>query len=245
MERAAIRIGTSGWEYDHWRGDFYPSDLPKDRWLEHYARTFGTVELNASFYRLPQRSTFVRWGARAPNGFTFSVKASRYLTHLKRLSEPDEPLQRFWSRATGLGDRLGPVLYQLPPRWKPNPERLAQFLERVPQERAQALEFRDARWYGSWLDALLGSAGVALCLHDMAGSSPEPRPVGPFVYLRLHGSGARYGGRYSDAALAAWAARLSDWADAGLPAWVYFNNDIGGHAPRDAVRLRERIDGAR
>lgn len=241
MDRAAIRIGTSGWEYDHWRGGFYPNDLPRDRWLEHYARTFDTVELNASFYRLPPRSMFARWAARVPETFAFSVKASRYLTHLKRLREPDEPLERFWSHAAGLGDRLGPVLYQLPPRWKPNRERLQSFLERIPASRAQVLEIRDARWYGSWLTALLESAAVALCLHDMAGSAPEPRPTGPFVYLRLHGSGARYGGRYPDAVLDGWAARLSEWAHAGLPAWVYFNNDLGGHAPRDAVRLRERI----
>ena len=242
MGRAPIRIGTSGWEYEHWRGSFYPRDLPKDRWLVHYAATFDSVELNASFYRLPARSTFDAWRRRVPDGFAFAVKASRYLTHLKRLREPDEPLERFWSRATALGDRLGPVLYQLPPRWRPNLERLETFLARVPRGRAQAIEIRDPRWYGAPLAAMLDAADVALCLHDMPGSEPSPQPVGPFVYLRLHGSGARYAGRYPDAALDRWASRLGEWTDAGLPAWVWFNNDVGGHAPRDAIRLRERIE---
>jgi uncharacterized protein YecE (DUF72 family) len=245
MAHGRLRIGTSGWEYQHWRGDFYPDDLPKDGWLEHYARTFATVELNASFYRLPPRVTFERWARRVPDDFVFSAKASRYLTHLKRLREPGEPLDRFWTRATGLGSHLGPVLYQLPPRWKPNLERLAAFLAVVPPDRPQVVEIRDRRWYGPALDELLEQAGVALCLHDMAGSGTAGTvgPVGPFVYLRLHGSGARYGGRYPDAVLDEWAARLRRWTDAGRDAWVYFNNDIGGHAPRDALRLIERASG--
>jgi uncharacterized protein YecE (DUF72 family) len=240
---AAVRIGTSGWQYAHWSGDFYPRELPSTRWFEFYARHFDTVELNTSFYRLPQAQAFDGWRRRAPAGFTFAVKASRYLTHVKRLSDPAEPLDRFWSRARHLGDRLGPVLYQLPPRWAPNEERLAAFLSAVPSDHPQVVEFRDRRWYTPGTNALLEAAGVALCLHDM----PESRvaePVGPLVYVRFHGSGARYGGRYPDDALAEWATRIRGWSAVGLPVWAYFNNDIGGHAVRDAARLREAVGDA-
>lgn len=238
---ARVWIGTSGWEYDHWRGAFYPSDLPKNRWLEHYVTHFDTVELNASFYRLPQAITFARWARRVPSRFRFAVKASRYLTHVRRLKDPDEPLDRLWSRARRLGGGLGPMLYQLPPRWLPNRERLEAFLAALPPE-PQAIEFRDRRWYRPEVMALLERAGVALCLHDMAGSATEPRPAGPFVYVRFHGAGAKYAGSYPDAAIEAWAERAAVWAAEGRPVWMYFNNDVGGHAVVDAARLRAAVE---
>jgi uncharacterized protein YecE (DUF72 family) len=176
-----------------------------------------------------------------PDGFCFAVKASRYLTHLKRLSDPAEPLERFWSRAVRLGDRLGPVLYQLPPNWRRNVERLDAFLAEVPRGRSQAVEFRDRRWYHPSVYEVLERHGVALCVHDMQGSASPKRALGPFVYLRFHGSGQRYGGRYPSQRLAAWADRIGEWAGAGLPVWAYFNNDVGGHAVRDATRLREMV----
>jgi uncharacterized protein YecE (DUF72 family) len=236
-----IRIGTSGWEYRHWAGDFYPTDLSRERWLERYASEFNTVELNNSFYRLPASSVFAGWSQRVPSSFRFAVKASRYLTHIRRLRDPEEPLRRLWSRARRLGDHLGPVLYQLPPRWTPNGERLRTFLEQVPHE-PQAIEFRDARWYRPEILDLLGDACVALCLHDMDGSSPPIAPVGPFVYVRFHGAGVRYGGRYSSQRLSAWAGRIIEWAEADLAVWAYFNNDAGNHAVRDASRLRAMVE---
>ena len=236
-----VRVGTSGWEYRHWAGRFYPPDLPRARWLEFYASRFDTVELNNSFYRLPDADTFTSWRQRVPEGFMFAVKASRYLTHLRRLRDPAEPLERLWSRARHLRDRLGPILYQLPPNWRPNHERLAAFLETLPDGHPQAIEIRDRRWYGSTLTAALEDAGVALCLHDMVGSASPPARVGPFVYVRFHGSGAKYGGRYTSQRLTAWAARIDAWARAGWPVWAYFNNDIGGHAVRDADRLRSML----
>jgi uncharacterized protein YecE (DUF72 family) len=238
---ARIRIGCSGWEYAHWRGDFYPADLPRHRWLERYAQVFDTVELNNSFYRLPSADALAAWANRLPDGFAMAVKASRYLTHLKRLRDPREPLERLWVRAARLGDHLGPMLYQLPPRWRRNPERLAAFLRALPADRDQAIEFRDPSWYHDEIYELLERNHVALCLHDMGGSASPRRPVGPFVYLRLHGSGERYGGRYSSGVLARWADRLTEWASDGRPGWVYFNNDTGGHAPRDAQRLRRAV----
>jgi uncharacterized protein YecE (DUF72 family) len=238
---AGIRIGTSGWEYAHWAGDLYPRDLPKDRWLEHYAQLFETVELNATFYRLPEATTFATWARRVPPGFRFAVKASRYLTHVRRLHEPDEALERLWSRARRLGRRLGPVLYQLPPRWNPNLGRLDAFLAALP-DAPQAIEFRDQGWYVDAVMERLRRAEVGLCLHDMAGSTTGTTAVGPLVYIRFHGSGRRYGGRYSRQRLAAWADRIVAWSEAGRPVWVYFNNDIGGHAFRDADRLRDMVD---
>ena len=198
------------------------------------------MELNNPFYRLPAAETFEAWGQRVPASFRYAVKASRYLTHLKRLRDPDEPVERFWSRARCLASRLGPVLYQLPPRWRPNHDRLRVFLEATPPT-AQAIEFRDRRWYTDRTFELLTSAGVSLCMHDMAGSETTPLPIGPFVYVRFHGAAIQYGGRYSGQRLSAWADRIVEWSGRGLPVWAYFNNDIGGHAPVDADRLREMV----
>ncbi len=239
-----MRIGTSGWQYRHWRGDFYPADLPPSRWLAFYVERFDTVELNASFYRLPSADAFAAWGRRVPDGFRFAVKASRYLTHVRRLRDPEEPLERFWSRVRGLGERCGPVLYQLPPHWRPDWERLDAFLAAIPHGPWQAIEIRDARWYGEELERRLTDAGLTLCLHDMDGSAWSAEPVGPFAYVRFHGADARYGGGYRDEALRRWAERMAAWARAGRPVWVYFNNDVGGHAPRDAARLREMVERA-
>jgi uncharacterized protein YecE (DUF72 family) len=238
---ALIHIGTSGWEYADWRGRFYPAELARDRWLEFYAERFGTVELNASFYRLPDAETFADWGRRVPAPFVFAVKASRYLTHVRRLREPREPLDRLWSRARRLDRHLGPVLYQLPPRWLPNLERLEAFLAAVPAGHPQALEIRDRRWYRADVLAALADSAVSLCLHDMPGSEPSPDPVGSMVYVRFHGAGERYGGAYPSQRLSAWADRMVDWSRAGLPVWAYFNNDRGGHAVVDADRLRRMI----
>ena len=238
---ARVRVGTSGWEYPHWVGSFYPRDLPRERRLEFYAARFDTVELNNSFYRLPEGTVFETWSRRVPDGFSFAVKASRYLTHVRRLKDPQEPLDRLWGRARRLGNRLGPMLYQLPPRWRPDLDRLAAFLVAVPRAAPQALEVRDRRWYGRSLDAMLDGAGVGLCLHDMAGSAPDPDRVGPLVYVRFHGSGSRYGGRYTSQRLTAWAERMARWSADGWPVWAYFNNDIGGHAVRDADGLRSLL----
>jgi uncharacterized protein YecE (DUF72 family) len=238
---ARVRVGTSGWEYRHWVGSFYPRDLPRERRLEFYAERFDTIELNNSFYRLPEADVFTAWARRVPDGFTFAVKASRYLTHVRRLRDPREPLDRLWSRARRLDDRLGPMLYQLPPRWRPNFERLAGFLAAIPHDGPQALEFRDRRWYGARLAALLADSEVGLCLHDMPGSAPRPERLGPLVYVRFHGSGVRYGGAYSSQRLTACAERMAGWAHEGWPVWAYFNNDVGGHAVRDADRLRNLL----
>jgi len=238
-----LRVGCSGWQYRHWRGDFYPKDLPLDRWLEHYSSVFETVEINNSFYRLPEGHRFEAWRRETPSSFVFAVKASRYLTHMKKLKEPREPLSRFFSRARRLGGKLGPVLYQLPPRWKCNALRLEAFLRALPRGRRHVFEFRDPSWYREDIFAMLVRRGAALCLHDMRGSESPRRAVGPFVYLRFHGTGARYGGRYLDSQLSTWAAWIRHRLGQGLDVFAYFNNDRGGHAPWDAMRLARMVKG--
>jgi uncharacterized protein YecE (DUF72 family) len=245
LQHPNIRIGCSGWQYKHWRGDFYPVELSPSRWLEYYAERFDTVEINNTFYRLPETPTFAAWRRRAPRGFVYAVKASRFLTHMKKLKDPEEPLHRFFSRARALKRSLGPVLYQLPPRWPVNVERLEAFLRLLPRRRLHTLEFRDPSWYTPDVFALLERHRVALCLHDMKGSATgpadrQPPAIGPFVYVRFHGP-QKYSGGYRDDTLERWAEWLAAQARGGRPVYAYFNNDVGGHAPRDALRLRDKI----
>src|SRR5688500_15427987 len=180
----SCRIGCSGWQYKHWRDDFYPAGLPQTRWLEHYASRFDTVEINNTFYRLPEATTFSAWRARAPENFVYAVKASRFLTHMKKLKDPQEPLKLLFSRARRLGRTLGPVLYQLPPRWPLNLERFEVFLRSLPKSYRHVIEFREPSWYSAEAFALMQRHGVSLCLHDMAGSATGLLSVGPFVYAR-------------------------------------------------------------
>jgi uncharacterized protein YecE (DUF72 family) len=238
MRPGGARVGCSGWQYKHWRGEFYPPDLPQTQWFEYYAARFDTVEINNSFYRLPERSTFISWARRAPVRFVFAVKASRFLTHRKKLKDPEEPIDRLFTRMRGLGPHLGPVLYQLPPNFRADIERLRAFVALLPRDARHVIEFRDPGWYTAEVFTVLERAGVALCLHDMPGSATGLMRVGPFVYARFHGSGARYGGGYPRDRLESWATWLDDQRCAGADVYAYFNNDMGGHAPRDAVTLR-------
>jgi uncharacterized protein YecE (DUF72 family) len=243
-----VRVGCSGWQYKHWRGDFYPAELSTTRWFEHYSRTFDTVEINNSFYRWPPPETFAKWREQAPKAFLYAVKASRFLTHMKKLKDPEEPVARTFENVKPLGPHLGPLLYQLPPRWPVNVERFEHFLKTVKRARTnfriglyQTIEFREPSWYTDEIFALLRKYNVALCLHDMQGSATPKMAVGPFIYVRYHFGTQKYGGRYEDVRLDEWAEWLAECVRKGLPVFAYFNNDTGGHAPRDAVRLRDRI----
>lgn len=243
-------IGCSGWHYQSWRGVVYPSELPARSWLRAYSRRFDTVELNNSFYRLPPEDTFAEWRRQVPRGFVFAVKASRFLTHIKRLRDPEEPLERLFAHARALGPTLGPVLYQLPPRWFPDPDRLERFLGALPSRltpRARrrvrhVLEVRDPRGYAPWVIERLEHHHVALCVHDMPESASPLVMVGPIVYLRFHGHGTKYGGRYPDGVLAEWAAWIDRALTRGRDVFAYFNNDIDGQAVRDAERLRRLVE---
>lgn len=194
------RVGCSGWQYKHWRGVFYPAELPASRWFEYYASQLDTVEINNTFYRLPEASTFAAWRKEAPRGFLYAVKASRFLTHMKKLKEPTEPLRRLFQRARRLQRTLGPVLYQLPPRWPVNLERLSAFVRALPKGRQHVLEFREPSWYNDEVFALLERAGVTVCLHDMAGSQTGKMAIGALVYVRFHGP-TKYTGRYDERVL--------------------------------------------
>lgn len=237
-----IRVGCSGWEYKHWRGDFYPAELPRTRWFEHYTATFNTVEINNTFYRLPEEETFAQWNARAPRGFLYAVKASRFLTHMKKLKDPEEPIDRLFSRMAPLRSHLGPVLYQLPPGWKLDRARLEHFLQALPKGVRHAIEFREPSWYADGVREMLERHRVALCLHDMEGCATGRDRVGPFVYLRFHGVTGRYSGGYSDERLRSWAEWLHQQRLNGTDIYAYFNNDVGGHAPRNAVTLRRLLE---
>jgi uncharacterized protein YecE (DUF72 family) len=247
---AQLRVGCSGWNYRSWRGRFYPESLPATEWLRHYVGIFDTVETNATFYRLPEASTFASWHDQTPPGFVMAIKASRYLTHLKRLIDPEAPLERLFDRARHLGSRLGPVLHQLPGRFRADARRLERFLQALPRELAlpdgtthrlqHAIEFRDPSWYDDDVLARLNAHGVALCRHDMAGSATDRAGVGPFTYVRFHGAAGKYHGSYPDQVLDAWAERLAaDWR-AGRDVYAYFNNDPDAVSTEDARRLRDR-----
>ena len=241
-----IWIGTSGWVYRDWVGRFYPRELPGRDWLAFFAREFPTVEINRSYYRLPTCEQFRAWAGQIPPDregtcFRFAVKASRYITHLKKLRDVDEAVDRLYVAAGGLGDRLGPVLYQLPPRWRADAPRLERFVAVLPPGRPAAFEFRDPTWSGAEILRVLGEAGCALVV-AVGGSHPSPRAapaVGPFRYVRFH-HGA-HGIGFSDAELAPWVERLAADGATGQEVYVYFNNVPGGHAIADARRLREML----
>ena len=238
-------MGCSGWNYTSWRGRFYPRELPASRWLEFYATRFDTVEINNSFYRLPPRSTFEEWRAHVPSRFLFAVKASRFLTHLKRLLDPEEPVERLVASASGLGRRLGPVLYQLPPTLKLDLPRLDHFLRTLPRSssgaRLPVVEFRHPSWYVDATFELLARRRVTLCLHDKQGSAITGPVVGPFTYVRFHGTSGRYHGSYSRRQLERWAHVLAEQRDAGRRVFAYFNNDPEAVATKNALTLRDML----
>jgi uncharacterized protein YecE (DUF72 family) len=242
-----LHVGTSGWQYRDWRGGLYPEGLPQRAWLAHYATSFGTVEVNNAFYRLPEQSVFERWRAETPPGFVVAVKASRYLTHVRRLRDPAEPVARLAERAAGLGDRLGPYLLQLPPSLRADADRLDACLRAFPAGARVAVECRHESWWADDVRAVLERRSAALCWADRGG-----RPLAPlwatagWGYLRLHEGTASPPPEYGRTALGTWLDRLAAaWrlGPGGDDAYVYFNNDHGGAAVRNArtlVRMAER-----
>ena len=231
-------IGTSGYHYNHWRGVFYPENLPKQQWFGFYTERFETVEINNTFYRLPPAKTFTAWKNQTPEGFCYAVKFSRYGSHLKRLKAPRGTISRFLQRADRLGTFLGPILVQLPPNWKADGERLAKFLAAAPETHRWAVEFRDTRWLCDEIYAVLKEYGAALCMHDMFENHPRIITT-DWTYLRFHGN--RYQGNYSLEHLSAWAKTVADYLADGLDVFAYFNNDVGGHAVHNAADLKRLV----
>jgi uncharacterized protein YecE (DUF72 family) len=242
MARGRCYVGTSGWSYKHWRGPFYPSGMSKggDQ-LRFYAERFDTVEVNGTFYRLIEADTFRKWREATPPGFVFACKGSRYLTHMKRLKDPGQGVGRFFERVEALEDKLGPIVFQLPGRFKPDRERLVTFLDALPARHRYAFEFRDPRWFEPETLETLRQRGVALCLYEFAGQEAPLEVTADFVYIRLHGPDGPYQGSYSDAALRTWAKRITTWAKKGPDVYCYFDNDDRGYAPQNALRLMALI----
>jgi uncharacterized protein YecE (DUF72 family) len=236
-----IFIGTSGWHYKHWMEVFYPAGTSGPELFQFYAKHFDTVEINNSFYRLPKCETFEKWRDQAPPGFCYAVKANRYLTQAKKLKDCEEPIARQMGEFRCMGDRLGPILYQLPPVMKINLERLETFLRLLPGDVTNVFEFRDNSWNTPETFALLERHGASFCAHDMPGLVTPRVAVGPVAYIRFHGGQGKYWGRYSDEALRAW----TDWAVAqargGRAVWAYFNNDTDAAAIADALTLKAMV----
>lgn len=237
-----IRIGTSGWTYQHWRGVFYPEDLPQKRWFEHYARFFDTVELNATFYRLFPEKTFEGWRKKAPEGFRFAVKLWRWITHRQKLSGVAADVTAFCERARKLGDALGPILVQFPPGLKWSRDLVQDFAGLLPEDISWVFEVRRQEWLNDDFYDLLKRQNIALAYSDHPYIEMDRHSAcGPIVYLRFHGAGQLYAGSYPDEALKSWAMLIRKWASEGKDAWVYFNNDMGGHAVKNARFLRDLI----
>jgi uncharacterized protein YecE (DUF72 family) len=238
--RERLRVGTSGYDYEHWKGHFYPSDLPKTKWLEFYASHFDTVEINATFYGLPAPHTFDHWRELAPAGFLYALKFSRYGSHLKHLKDPEETVALFVERAERLRDALGPILVQLPPRWKANPDRLAAFLEAAPTRHRWAVEFRDPSWLCPEVFQILRDHRAALCIHDLLPDHPI-ETTADWAYVRFHGHvpGGEYGARRLMLAVHVIERFLGD----GLDVYAYFNNDAEAHAVQDARELKRLLGG--
>ena len=237
-ERKLIHIGTSGWHYQHWKGPFYPEDLRKREFLNYYADRFHTVEINNSFYQLPKEKTLIRWHNNVPSGFAFAVKASRYITHMKKLKDPEEPVSNFLGRMEKLGDKLGPILFQLPPNWSLNHQRLRAFLEVLPTGFRYAFEFRDPTWFHTKVYDALGEHGASFCVYDFDRRLSPKEVTAEFIYIRLHGPGRPYQGQYETMVLEEWAGDFSVWAREGKEIYCYFDNDEAGYAAQDALRLK-------
>lgn len=235
-------IGTSGWHYDDWRTIFYPEKLPKSKWLEFYSGHFPTVELNNTFYRLPSEKAVDNWYNFAPDDFTFSVKVSRYITHIKRLQDTGEALTNFMSRMKSLSDKLGPLLYQLPPGLHRDDTLLDSFLTGLPHEYRHVIEFRHKSWLTEEVYEILRKHRAGFCVFDMPELSCPLLATADFAYIRFHGRDSLYSSCYTDEELAEWAGRISNLSTDLKSVFIYFNNDIGGYALRNATTLRDCLE---
>jgi uncharacterized protein YecE (DUF72 family) len=241
-ESGELRVGTSGYQYDHWRGRLYPHDAPKSHWFDIYAEHFDSVEINNTFYHLPSESTFDSWREQAPPGFRFALKYSRYGSHLKHLKDPQQHVGLFVERAERLGARLGPTLVQLPTGWKLDLARLEDFLSALPRRLRWAVEVRHASWLCDPVYAALHRHGAALCIHDLLDNHPHELTA-DWTYLRFHGPENRrkYAGNYPHQALSATAQRICGWLSEGHDVYAYFNNDEKGYAVENALDLRRFV----
>ena len=232
-----VHIGTSGWTYEHWLRRFYTGAKGESR-LRQYARSFRSVEINASFYKMPTEQAMATWLAETPEDFVFTAKTSRFITHRKRLREPEVHIPIFFGRIAALGPKLGAVLIQLPPSFARDLDRLRAFCERLPPRR-YAVEFRHESWWTEEVHAYLRERNLAFCLFHLAGRETPEVVTADFVYIRLHGPGAAYQGSYDDATLRRWQAKIEGWRAEGRDVFIYFDNDEKAYAAEDARRLQD------
>jgi len=235
-----IKIGTSGYNYQHWRGVFYPKDLPEKKWLEFYAKVFNTVELNVTFYRLPKMQVFEGWRERVPKNFRYAVKGSRFITHIKKLKDCQDPVRIFYKNAKALGEKLLVILWQLPPNLKVDHEKLEKFVKFLPAGR-HAFEFREKSWFCKAVYDILKKNRMSLVLADSPSWPYEEILTAAFVYIRMHGGRSLYGSKYSDKELKVWAEKIKKWGK-DRDIFVYFNNDTHGYAVENAKKLRELLN---
>ena len=241
-----IRIGTSGFHYTHWKGPFYPVKMPASGMLNFYTQHFDTVELNNSFYRLPTFEAFDAWRDATPANFIFAVKASRFITHNKKLKDPENAVDNLLPRAARLGPKLGPVLFQLPLKWRVNLERLRNLLSILPGDLRYSFEFREVSWITAEIDGILREFNAAFCIYELAGYQSLRTITANFTYVRLHGPGSgKYQGSYSEQQLAEWARQIESWAKELKAVYIYFDNDQAGYAAANALRLRDMVFGSR
>lgn len=245
-----IHIGTSGWSYDHWQEVFYPKDLLKTKWFsDYYVKFFQTVEINSSFYHLPKKSTFENWSKKTPKDFLFSVKAPRYITHIQKLNNPRESLERFFEAVKGLGKKLEPILFQLPPGLKVNSKRLNQFLIEVDtifrkkdlSRLKLVFEFRHSSWFCSEIYQILKKHRVCLCFADTPFYPYQEEIITNFLYLRLHGRKELYASNYSSKELKNWAKKIKNWTQKNLEVFLYFDNDTKGYAIKNALEIKRYL----
>lgn len=240
---AKIHIGTSGWNYEHWEGPFYPEDLSKEDWLDHYQGQFDTVEVNNTFYNLPNPETLKDWKNQVPEDFTFAAKANRYITHMKKLKEPKDSLENMLNVFNAFGDKLDPILFQLPPNWNFDEDRLRHFMDLLPNELLTTFEFRDESWINDTTFDILRENDSAFCIYDLAGYQSPMEVTADYVYVRLHGpSDQKYQGKYNGDQLAWWADRINEWRDQDLDVYLYFDNDEQGFAPQNALELKDMVN---
>lgn len=232
-----IFIGTSGWSYKHWKGNFYPAEIKDQQEFDFYQTHFHSVEINSSFYHLPKTETFAGWRKKSQKNFIFSVKASRYITHMKKLKNEEGALENFLEQASQLKSKLGPILFQLPPGWKFNQERLEEFLRQLPKKNRYAFELRNHSWFNETTYDLLSRYNCALCIYDLEHFLSPIKITAHFVYIRFHGPASKYAGKYSKQFLKSWAKKLLKWKDEGLDVYVYFDNDQNGYAAFNAQSL--------
>ncbi|MCB2427192.1 DUF72 domain-containing protein [Methylophaga pinxianii] len=238
---AKVLIGTSGWSYSQWKDNFYPAEIKSQDYLKHYASVFDTTEINNSFYHLPSEKSLKKWMEVTPSDFVFAIKASRYITHNKKLKDPEESIDNFFEAIKPIKKKSGPILFQLPPNWHANPKRLELFLKTLPDGYQYTFEFRDKDWLNDEIYQLLKQHNAALCFYDFKGFQSPEVITADFIYIRLHGPEKAYQGSYNGHRLNAYAEKIRQWQQQGFDVYCYFDNDQKGCAPQDARQLSDAL----